>query len=648
VIRVLLVLLLTAALPGPVLAAPAKKPAERLPWLPSVPALEGPPCNQRFTGRRTDMVENTVIRPVRSLLRPVEWVRSVGYRTTLIDAREAGDLTPFDEVVDSSLFMNRMGARRLTDVELKKGAFEGLLPRGPWKAVRVMERSVNVVVAEDASGSEWTLIFDHPSFPELATGAHMISSRILWAAGYFVRPSALVEVDPSDFTAAPGMVWLDRYGEPKSRIPALPTAFRKFHREKNGMIRAVAVLNPPGEDCGPFQSKDYRKDDPNAYVLNEHRRSMRGLRWFAAWLNYLEANQRNTKTWWIPSGDENRGVMINFLEGLEHTLGSNHERSRSARDGHGYYLNPWSVFRQLLTLGFYKEDFEEAYAPGLRGYGYFESLRFRPDTWRPYYPHPAFQMATELDNYWAGKILSSFRTRDIEAIVETAGYSSPRTRAEMVRTLAERRDEITAHVFRQSLPVDNFRVQPSAGGWDLLFTDLAVDRGLVRPSDARCRYLMRPKGLLEADILSLGGFFNRFIDCPEPGRLPLTGEIAERIRRYPPVRLTSGPVKWELILSGRYEREPSLIPAGIPPPEETPGRAMQVIEQIEVPAPEKTIQGASDRAKQAYERTVGDTVRLGSPREFAPKLLGTRPPPVKLELEYDPATDSLSISGWNR
>ncbi len=621
-------------------------------WMDTVPGLKTGPCRDRYVGTRTDMVDHTVIRPIRSLLRPVEWVRSIGYRSTLIEPRQAGDLTPLEEVHDSGYFVNRLGKRRLVAEEIRNGALENYRPAGPWRVERIDLRSPVRLLVSATDNTRWELIFDSPSEPELATGAQLVSSRLLWAAGYFVRPSALVAIRPEDLAASNEMVWIDRYGEYQSKGPAIADAIAKLTRRDDGSIRAVAVMEPPGDGCGPFSYVGGRSDDPQGYIENYHRRSLRGLRWFAAWLNYIESSQRQTLTWWLPAGDDGQGAVVHFLEGLERTLGSNHQKARSPRDGHGYYVNPWSVLRQIVTLGLYKEDDEEAVPFGLKGYGYFDSLRFRPDTWRGYFPNPAFMNATELDGYWAAKILTSFRTEDIDAAISAADFSDPATRAELLRTLVERRDKIAAYLFRGTFPADNFRIEPSAeGNWDFRFTDLAVDRGLVRHSQARYKFLLRPKGLVEADIVSVGGLINRFIDNGSSTRILIDFELASRIRRYPPVRISSGPVRWEILIVGRYEDSSEPVPVlavKIPEPAETPGTAMQIIDRFEVPAPESTLQGIGDRVRLGYERTVGDTVRLSAPRSLAPSFIGTQPPPVRVELIYDPETDSLKVAGWSR
>ncbi|MCW5830383.1 MAG: hypothetical protein KIT79_13835 [Deltaproteobacteria bacterium] len=647
-----LVTVVTAGLLGMAPPVFAGHPAPEIGWVASVPGLTTGGCSRREIGRRTDMIDQTAIRPVRSLLRPVEWMRAVGYWTALLDDREASDLTPYGEVEDSAYFINRMGKRQLTADEIVRGPLAVASLKGPWTVVQVDERSVPRLTAMDRNGSRWELLFDSRAYPEMATGAYLVSSRLLWAAGYFVRPSALVRIQTSEFRTAKEIVWIDKYGEVRDHGPPLEEVFARLSRNPDGSLRAVAVFVPPGEVCGPWPFSGQRKDDPNGIVMNQHRRSLRGLRWFAAWLNMIGSSQHFTSSRWVRSDDDGNGLLIHFLERLEQSLGSNESRPRSPRDGHGYYFNPWAVLRQIGTLGFYQEDFENDRASGVRGIGHFESLRFRPETWRGYFPNPAFQSATALDGYWAAKILSSFGTREIEAAVEAAGYTDPAAQRDLVRILSERRDKITAWLFRNSLAVDNFRVSRSPeGNWDFLFDDLAVDRRLIRPSEASYRFLLRPRGFVEADLASLGGLINRFADNGSSRRILIDFELARRIRSYPPIRFSQEPVRWEMILVGRYGRVAPFSQAGnvpAPDPEGAAARMVEFVEQIEVPSPEQTLQAMGGRVRLSYERTVNETLMPGLPREFTPSLAGSRPPPVRILLAYEPETDQLVIEGWER
>src|SRR4029077_17943356 len=61
--------------------------------------------------------------------------------------------------------------------------------------------------------------------------------------------------------------------------------------------RAVATRIPEGRGAllGPYQMWGRRSDDPNDTVPHEHRRDLRGMFVFAAWLNFSSARAVTTQ-----------------------------------------------------------------------------------------------------------------------------------------------------------------------------------------------------------------------------------------------------------------------------------------------------------------------------------------------------------------
>ena len=123
----------------------------------------------------------------------------------------------------------------------------------------------------------------------LATGAEMVTSRFFYALGYHVPENYIVRFERPQLVAD-----AERAGGLERRASA--RARRRRHRfvpsatcpsGPGRTYRAVATRLPegPGALLGPYQVWGTRRDDPNDIVPHEHRRDLRGLFVFAAWLN---------------------------------------------------------------------------------------------------------------------------------------------------------------------------------------------------------------------------------------------------------------------------------------------------------------------------------------------------------------------------
>ncbi len=84
---------------------------------------------------------------------------------------------------------------------------------GPWQVleVRPFGGRPGILVA-DGRNQLYLLLFDPPDFPELSTGAQVVSSRIAHAIGYHVPESYIVLFERQKLALAEGAVIISSAG----------------------------------------------------------------------------------------------------------------------------------------------------------------------------------------------------------------------------------------------------------------------------------------------------------------------------------------------------------------------------------------------------------------------------------------------------
>ena len=120
---------------------------------------------------------------------------TAGYKPS---GTRAQNINTIDEVPDSSWFTNRIGTTPVTVDELVRGPNRGA-PPDPSRWVLIREKTSGAhpgFTARDAKGETWFLEFDPPYFPEGATGAVAVATKIFWAFGYNQVESYLTTFDP--------------------------------------------------------------------------------------------------------------------------------------------------------------------------------------------------------------------------------------------------------------------------------------------------------------------------------------------------------------------------------------------------------------------------------------------------------------------
>lgn len=403
--------------------------------------------------------------------------------------KEAYNADALDEVRDSSWFVNRNARRRLSLDEIARGPDTGPGPDrgGPWTVVSAKAQGVTPgFTIEDGRGDRYMVKFDPPGWPELATGAEMISTKLLHAAGYHVPENHLVVFSPDSLVLGEGVRFRDDFGRKRTMTEAdLAALLGRVERRADGRIRAIASRHVPGVPRGPFAFHGTRGDDPNDIVPHQHRRELRGLRVIAAWLNHVDTKSGNTLDAWVEVGG--RRFLRHYLIDFGTTLGSAATRPAPAKTGHENQVDPHIILLNVLSLGARVPAWESLGPPASPATGRFDATLFEPEKFKFSIPNPAFENCTARDGFWGAKIVMSFTDEQIERAVAAARYTDPADAALVARVLRERRDRTGRFWYRRVEPLDRFRLERGDGGWLLYFDDLAVEAGFADAAGTRHR-----------------------------------------------------------------------------------------------------------------------------------------------------------------
>lgn len=377
-------------------------------------------------------------------------------------SRPAQDINTLGEVPDGAWYTNRHWLRRLSLDELKQGPGNSTPPaNGIWKVVGAKSDGVTPgFTIQDSSGQRYLLKLDPVDGPELASGADMIGSKLLYAVGYHTPENYIVyfdrnrlEVDErATFVAASGR----RLRLTDGRIRRL---LRYQPRDSGGRYRSLASRLLQGEPLGPSKFTGTRRDDPNDTVAHELRRSLRGYAVFASWMNHTDSRSINSLDMLVTSGDVKH--VRHYLIDFGSAFGSDSLFIKEASRGNVYDIDPVYVRKQVVTLGIYSPEWMRVRQPELRGVGRFSYSAYDPQRWKPAYPNPAFLRRDANDEFWAARQVARFTDADIRAMVETAQYSDPRATEYMTRVLCERRDRIVEAYVKPVLAIDTFRMDGS-------------------------------------------------------------------------------------------------------------------------------------------------------------------------------------------
>ncbi len=347
---------------------------------------------------------------------------------------------------------------------------------GPWAVLSAKNQGVTPgFVIRDSTGRRYFIKFDPPQNPEMATAADVIGSHFFHALGYYVPENYIVSFTRDQLTIDPKANITEFTGRKrKMTVGDVDEILRRISAGA-GKFRATASLFIGGDLIGPFRYYGTRQDDPNDVYPHEHRRDLRGLYVFCAWLGHDDSRSINTLDTVVE--EQERKFIRHQLIDFGSILGSASTKANSARSGHDYLFGWTPAAKEFFSLGFYLPYWAKTSFPNFPSVGRFEYQAFDPARYRPEYPNPAFLNALPEDLYWGAKKVMAFTDDQIRAIVKTGQYSDLGAESWVNECLINRRDKIGRVYLNHVLAVDHF----DASGDELRFEDLAVRFKVAAP-----------------------------------------------------------------------------------------------------------------------------------------------------------------------
>jgi hypothetical protein len=387
-----------------------------------------------------------------------------------------------DEVPDSSWFTNRRAGRPLTEAEVERGPNRGSGPApGPWTIVSGKSDGIMPgFVVRDTARIRWFIKLDPVEWPELASGAEVVSTKLLWALGYHVPENHIAIVRPADLRIDAAATFKDPNGRKRPmRTADVGRLLAQGARRADGSYRVLASRALDGKPVGPFSFAGTRADDPNDIIPHEHRRSLRGLGVFAAWLNHVDAKSINTLDTLVTDGG--RTIVRHQLLDFGSTLGSAGTGPREYHEGYEYLFAGRAALKAAVSGGLLVPAWRRIRYDAPKAVGRFEADAFDPRAWKPRAPNVAFLNATPEDEFWAARQLAAVDPALIAAAVRSARYSDRDAERYLADTLARRRRRILEAYLPAINPVVDPRI--SADG-ALRFSNVATELDVAeRPEE---------------------------------------------------------------------------------------------------------------------------------------------------------------------
>jgi hypothetical protein len=480
--RLIFGLLLAAALVADSVAAQRKRPGK--PLATDFDMQDIPEPAPRTRNDAYDFFDNSVFEQVQQAFDVPRHLRGI---------KPAANVNAWDAVPDSSWFTNRIGSRPMSLDEIHRGPDRsaGPDPSGPWTIVASKSAGVSPgFQIKTPDGQRYLIKMNPAGHVKISSSSEVVVTKLYHAAGYNVPENYLVRFRPEILRIDPQATLVDWRGiERPFTHDDLAQLLASVAHRTDGTVQAVASKFLPGKPKGPFPYAGLRRDDPNDWIPHEHRRELRGLRVIASWVNDNDVREGNTLDMYVT--ENGRRFLRHYLLDFGSALGAEPTQPDAAYGGYEHTLDWPSVSKSLFSLGFWQPAWLTHSVGVYPGIGALDAEHFDPPRWKQNSPIVAFENMTTADAYWAAKIVASFTDQQIRTAVAAGKFDDPAAADYLSRVLIERRDRVARHWFRKAGALDDFRIEQSAAGPELAFSDFAVARGYAEQQERTYRFRLR-------------------------------------------------------------------------------------------------------------------------------------------------------------